>query len=287
MDDLVFLPDETAPWQGLIAASLSDGGYDIYDLDGEIIMAAGGPRLRSIAAAPSFALRGTNFPLLFGVDSEGAVRAQALIRDAGEMIEIGLDDSALAGEASAVCRFNVGIGYIDLAVLGSEPTAQIWRIQDIGEDNLSVTLQAEFDLPFPSRACASTGSELIVAGPNMGLARLTTQGEVIAEAGGFSAYDIVYAELLGRPAVLTPATERGRMRVFDAGTLEPITEIEFIGGLNAAAMERPDAMDMTDANFGGNPFATGIMAVYDRADGSIKLVGREVVVRAVVTPPEL
>lgn len=287
VDDLVFLPNEQAPWQGLIAASLADGGYDIYDLDGEIILAAGGPRLHSIAAAPSFALRGMNFPLLFGVDSQGAVRAQALLRDAGEMIEIGLGEDTLAGGASAVCRFNVGIGYIDIAVLGSAPTAQIWRIQDIGEDDLSATLQTEFDLPFPARACASTGTELIVAGPNSGIARLTSEGEVAARAPGFTATDIVYAELLGRPAVLTPATDRGRVRVFDAGTLEPITELDFEGGLNAAALERPDAFDMTDANFGGSPFAAGLMAVYDRADGSIKLVGREVVTRAVVAPPEL
>ena len=89
VDDLIFLPDSDAPWQGLIAASLSDGGYEVFNLDGEVVGGEAGPRLRSITAAPDFALRGLTIPLLFGIDSEGAVRAQAFIAEETTFIEVG------------------------------------------------------------------------------------------------------------------------------------------------------------------------------------------------------
>jgi len=285
--DLVFLPNEEAPWQGLIAASLNQGGYDIYDLDGEIVMAAAGPRLRSIAAAPSFALRGTSFPLLFGVDSEGALRAQVLIRDPGELIEIGLGEESLSGAVAGVCRYETGIGYVDLAVLGEDDRAEIWRIEDVGEDNLSATLQGALTLPFPARACASAGGDLIVGGPTGGLARVTVDGEVLAETSGYAVGDVFYAELLGRPVAAIPAPEAGQLVVFDAETLDRLSAIAFEGGLNAPGIEEPGGLAETEANFGGSPFAGGIVAVFDEADGRIKLVSREVVTRAVVAPDDL
>lgn len=287
VEDLTFLPDEAEPWKGLITASIAEGGYDIYDLDGELIAAAAGPQLRSITAAPSFPLRGASFPLLFGVDGEGEVRAQALLRDSGELIEIALGRQSLSGQAAGICRREIGIGYIDLIILGEGEEAEIWRVQDMGEEALDVSLQATIALPFPARACASTGDGIVVGGPGSGLVLIDRDGNVAAEARGHDVADLIYAELLGRRVAIAPVTDRGRMIVFDALTLEEITEIDFTDGLNAPAAERPGAVDMTDANFGGSPFAGGIMAVYDRADMRIKLVGREVITRAVVAPPEL
>ncbi|TGY87883.1 hypothetical protein E5163_13280 [Marinicauda algicola] len=284
VDDLTFLPDAQTPWQGLIAASIADGGYDIYDLDGQLLVAASGPRLRAVTAAPAFPLRGTDFPLLFGIDSEGEVRAQALLREEGELIEIAIGRASLSGEAAGLCRYDIGIGYIDIAVLGEDATAEVWRVQDMGGDVLDVSVQREIALPFPARDCARAGTGLVIAGPTGGLARIDEAGRAVAEAPGTMA-EVVYGELLGRAVAIAPVEDR--VFVYDANTLEPITEIDFEGGLNAPSIERPDALDLTDANYGGVPFHTGMLAVFDAADGRIKLVGREVITRAVVTPPEL
>lgn len=287
VEDITFLPDAETPWEGLIAASLADGGYDIYDLDGELVMTGSGPRLRSVAAAPSFPLRGINFPLLFGIDSEGEVRAQALLREDEALIEIAIGQASLSGSSAALCRYDVGIGYIDLVVLGEDARAEIWRVQDVGGDVLDVSVQNAFDLPFPARACVRSGTDIVIAGPTSGLARIDAEGNTTAQARGYPADDVVYGELLGRPVVIAPASAADRLAVLDAADLSLITEIEFEGGLNAPDITRIGGLDLTDANFGGVPFHTGMLALFDPADGRIKLIGREVITRAVVTPPEL
>jgi hypothetical protein len=284
VDDLIFLPDSDAPWQGMIAASLSDGGYEVFNLDGEVVGGEAGPRLRSITAAPDFALRGLTIPLLFGIDSDGAVRAQAFIAEETTFIEVGLTGEGLEDNATAICHAGSGIGFVDIALLNDDETAQIWRVEDTGQDNLQLTLQSQFDLPFPARACASAGTELIVTGPTGGAARLDRDGQVVADIEGYSLADVAYGELLGRAVAIAPLGQDGQLGVFDANSMEPITLIEFEEGLNAPAILQPGAIDLTDANFGGSPFSGGLLAVYDREDGRLKLIGRDVITRIVVAP---
>ena len=100
----------------------------------------------------------------------------------------------------------------------------------------------------------------------------------------YSLADVAYGELLGRAVAIAPLGQDGQLGVFDANSMEPITLIEFEEGLNAPAILQPGAIDLTDANFGGSPFSGGLLAVYDREDGRLKLIGRDVITRIVVAP---
>ncbi|PWE18005.1 hypothetical protein DDZ18_05375 [Marinicauda salina] len=284
VESLAFLPVPDAPWTGLLAASMRQGGFDIYTIDGERIIQSAGPRLIDVGAVAGFDLRGERFPFLFGVDLEGALRSYALIRETREMAELPLGADAPSEGAAGVCVFDEGIGYVDLAVLGEDAEATILRIRDRGEDALSVETRATIALPFPARACTSANGELVIGGPTAGLARIDSGGEIVADAPGLAVSELVYAELLGRPVVIAPAPELGRLIVFDARTLEEIAALELEDGLNAPAVQRPGAVALTLESYGGMAFSSGVMAVYDAGDSRVKLVAREVVSRAVVAP---
>ena len=144
--------------------------------------------------------------------------------------------------------------------------------------------QLRMPLPFAARSCAAADGELVVGGPTAGLARVDLDGETRAFASGLGVTDIGYATLLGRPAVLSAASDTGRLSIYDARTLEKIADIETEAGLNAPAFDTPTALAVTSASYGGMAFSSGLVAVYDRADSRVKIVAREVVARAVVSP---
>ncbi|MEQ8405281.1 MAG: hypothetical protein RKE49_09300 [Oceanicaulis sp.] len=267
-----------------MATTLRDGGFDIFSVEGQPLISAAGPQLGSIAAASDFALRGQVFPLLFGVDEAGALRAFAVLRQADDVAELPLEGDAAMETAAAVCTFDSGIGYVDIAVLGEGPEAAIMRVRDTGGDGLTLTEQARLPLPFTARSCAAADGDLIVGGPTAGLARVDMSGETRAFAAGLNVTDIGYATLLGRPAVMAASSDTGRLSVFDARTLEKITDVETEAGLNAPAFDTPVALAVTSASYGGMAFSSGLVAVYDRADSRVKMVAREVVARAVVSP---
>lgn len=281
-EELAFIPNAEAPWTGLIAASLAGGGFDVFDIDGQQVLAAAGPRLRGLAAAPDFPLRGERFPLLFGVDDDGALRGFAMIRETRDVLELPLEGDAPASGAAGVCLFDVGIGYVELAVLSDGLRADILRVRDTGSAGLTLERQARRTLPFPARNCARAEDDLLVAGPTAGLARVDADGATTAFAAGLSASDVAYTELLGRPAALIASAETGRIEVYDARTLDPIAEVQFDSGLSAPAFQRPIAIALTEANYGGMAFSTGVFAVYDQGDARLKLVARDVISRAVV-----
>ncbi|MGJ3232359.1 MAG: hypothetical protein ACFE0P_11225 [Oceanicaulis sp.] len=281
---LAFLPTAETPWTGLVATSLRDGGFDVFSVEGQRLISSAGPQLNAIAAAPDFALRGEVFPLLFGVDEAGALRGFAVLRQADDVVELPLEGDALVETAAAVCTLDSGIGYVDIAVLAQGPEAVVARVRDTGGDGLTLTEQARLPLPFAARSCAPADGDLIVAGPTSGLARLDMNGETRAFAAGLGVTDIGYAQLLGRPAVMAASSDTGRLNVFDARTLDKITDIETEAGLNAPAFDTPVALAVTSASYGGMAFSSGLVAVYDRADSRVKIVAREVVARAVVSP---
>jgi hypothetical protein len=279
---LAFLPNSDAPWTGLIAAGLTSGGFDIFNVDGQRVISASGPRLSGLVGVPDFPLRGEAIPLLFGLDDDGALRSFAVLRQAGDVVELPLE--GLEGSASGLCFYGEGIGFFDLALLSETAQARIVRVSDTGSAGLTVADQFEISLPFPARNCAAAGDDLLLSDPNAGLARITAQGAVEARHNGASGVDVAFTELLGRPTALTVSNQTGRMTAHDVGTLGVITDLQTVAGLNTAPFDTPAALALTGANYGGMAFSTGLVAVYDRGDASVKLVAREVVARAVVAP---
>lgn len=285
-ESLIFLPNDDAPWTGLLASSLTGGGFDVYNIDGETIISAAGPELRGLAGVSNFALRGETFPLLFGIDDMGALRGFVIVRETREVIELPLESEAALSTAAGVCLFSQGIGYVELAVLGEDAEARIVRVRDAGGAGLSVEERAARTLPFPARSCAAAEDDLLVAGPTAGLARVTPESAQSAFAAGLSVADVSYTELLGRPVALIASAQTGLVSVYDARSLDLIVDVQFEDGLSAPAFERPTALAVTEANYGGMAFSSGIMAVYDAADSSVKLVAREVLSRTVVSGDE-
>jgi len=280
--ELAFLPNREAPWTGLLAASLTTGGFDVFNIDGQPVISASGPRLGALVGVSDFPLRGEAIPLLFGLDDDGALRAFAVLRQAGDVIELPLE--GVDGPAAGLCFFDEGIGFFDLALLSDSAAARIVRISDTGSAGLTVSEQFGVDLPFPARACASAGDDLLISSPSAGLARVTPQGEVEARRNGVAGIDVAFTELLGRPTALTVSNQSGRITAHDAGSLGVITDLETIAGINTTPFDTPVALALTGANYGGMAYSAGVFAVYDRADESVKLVAREVVARAVVAP---
>lgn len=279
-EELVFLPNAEAPWTGLIAASLTNGGFDIFNVDGETVISAAGPRLRGLAGVPEFALRGESFPLLFGADEDGQLRGFAVVRETRDVIELPLEGAP--DGAAGLCLFDEGIGYVELALLGEDAQARLVRIRDTGGAGLTVELRQERALPFPARSCAGAEDDLLVAGPTAGLARVDALGAAQAFAPDLSVSDVAFTELLGRPVALVASSQTGLLTVYDARSLDPIVDVQFEDGLSAPSFERPSAIAMTDANYGGMGFSTGLMAAYDDGDSRVKLVAREVISRTVV-----
>lgn len=278
--ELAFLPNSDAPWTGLLAAGLTSGGFDVFNVDGQRVISASGPRLRALVGVSDFPLRGETIPLLFGLDDDGALRGFAVLRQAADIVELPLE--GFDGAAAGLCFYDEGIGFFDLALLSEGAQARIVRISDTGSAGLTVAEQFDVDLPFPARACAAAQEDLLVSEPNAGLARITPQGAVQARLNGVSGIDVAFTELLGRPTALTVSNRTGRLTALDASTLGVITDLQTVAGLNTAPFETPVALALTGANYGGMAFSTGLVAVYDRDDESIKLVAREVVARAVV-----
>ncbi len=285
-ESLIFLPNEESPWTGLLASSLTGGGFDIFNVDGQTIISAAGPELRGLAGVSNFALRGETFPLLFGVDDTGQLRGFVVVSETEEVIELPLESETALPASAGVCLYDEGIGYVELAVLSEESEARIVRVRDAGGSGLTLEQRDVRALPFPARSCSSADEALLVAGPTAGLARIAPDDAQTAFAAGLSVADVSYTELLGRPVALVASAQTGLVSVYDARTLDLIVDVQFEDGLNAPAFERPTALAVTEANYGGMAFSSGIVAVYDAADSSIKLVAREVLSRTVVSGDE-
>lgn len=280
LSGLAFLPNTDTPWTGRIATTLASGGFDIFNVEGERILTASGPRLDGVTGASNFALRGETFPILFGVDTDSNLRGFVIAEQADSVIEIPLE-MGLEGEWAATCLYETGIGYVDIALLGTDREAAIVRVRDTGSDGLTVSPVQEFSLPYPARDCTAANGDLIVAAPTAGILRVSETGVVQAETGALSVFDITYSELYGQSVVLAAEPGTSALAVYDANTLDPIAMVETTNGLSTQGFIRPTLLDSSLAGYGGMSFSTGLVAGYDRDDGSVKLLAREVVSRAV------
>ncbi len=283
LNDLAFLSNPDAPWTGLIAGGLSNGGFDLFTIEGQRVMSSSGPRLEGLVGVAQFDLRGERFPFLFGVDTDGEMRSFAVVEQAGEIIELPLE-TGFETEWRSACYYSSGIGFVELALLGVGSEAAIVRIRDNGGAGLAVELRERVDLPFAARNCAVADNDLIVSGPTAGIARVSVNSRVLAEVSAVSVSELIYTELFGRPVAITLESGTPALLVYDAQTLNPIATLGTTGGLSTSGFQSPVTLTSTMDSYGGMAFSTGLIAGYDRSNGSVKLLARDVVSRAVLAP---
>ncbi|GJL97970.1 MAG: hypothetical protein DHS20C06_17870 [Hyphobacterium sp.] len=278
---VAFLPDSNTAWAGLIATAASEGGIDLYDVDGESVFRMTGPRLWGLASAPGFQLRGENLPLLFGADRDtNLVRAYALLRSGPELIEAPVEPIGPSGDIAAVCGLGEGIGYVDLMVLSRGTTGEIWRISDTGGDLIGATRRARFDLPSPARTCTSGNGFIYAAGPAGGIYRLADDGTVEGQVDGL-AISLAAGEFLGRPVLILTDGTSETVEVRDGRTLALIGDVIIRNGFSIPGVDEPGALAVSDASFGGAAYQSGLVAVADQDDGRVRLIARETFARGI------
>jgi len=278
---VVFLPDSNTAWAGLIATAASEGGIDLYNVDGESVFRMTGPRLWGLAGAPGFQLRGESLPLIFGADRDtNLVRAYALLRSGPELIEAPVQPIGPAGDIAAVCGLGEGIGYVDLMVLSRGTSAEIWRISDTGGELIGATRRARFDLPSPVRTCTSGNGYIYAAGPAGGIYRLSDDGAVEGQIDGL-AISLAAGEFLGRPVLLLADGTSETVEVRDGRTLELIGDVIIRNGFSIPGVDQPGALAASDASFGGAAYQSGLVAVTDLEDGRVRLIARETFARGI------
>lgn len=278
-----FLPDPSTAWAGLIVSATREGGLDLYNVDGESVHRMTGPRVWGLASAPGFQLRGEALPLVFAADrAANFVRAYALFRDGPALIEAPLERLTPDGDLAAICALGEGIGYFDILVLTRSTEAEIWRISDTGGDLIGAERRAQFNLPFPARACAANDGVIYATGPAGGIVRLDETGQVEAEAQGF-AISLAAGDFLGRPVVMASNGTAQTLEVRDGITLERIGDVAIGAGFSIPGVQQPGALAVIDASFGGAAYQSGLVAIADESDGRIRLIAHETFARAIAT----
>ncbi|MCR9266189.1 MAG: hypothetical protein NXI03_01325, partial [Alphaproteobacteria bacterium] len=281
--DVDFLPDPDAPSLGYVVAAPREGGLDLFNLDGELVTRHAGARLSSIAVAPDFELRGESLPLIFGASPDnGQVFGYAVVRAGARVLDLPLGAVEAADGVSGICLLREGAGYVDLVVLGTGASAEVWRVRDAGEDALSVESLRRFNLPAPARQCDAFDSEIYTLSPAGGLARLDANGNVLAESPA-RASSLSVSEFSGSRLVLATDGSGETVMSLDGRTLEPHFDIDVIDGLSTPGIEQPGAIDASMANFGFTAYANGMLAVFDEDDQRLKVISRDAFSRAVIT----
>ena len=177
-----FLPDPDAPSLGYVVAAPREGGLDFFNLDGELVTRHAGARLTSIAVAPDFELRGESLPLVFGASPDNdQVYGYAVVRAGARVLDLPLAAVDAADGVAGICLLREGAGYVDLVILGTGASAEVWRVRDAGDDALSVESLRQFPLPAPARQCDTFDNDIYTLSPAGGLTRLDAQGAVLAE----------------------------------------------------------------------------------------------------------
>ncbi|MFT6461297.1 MAG: hypothetical protein ACJA0Y_000793 [Maricaulis maris] len=277
-----FLPDPQAPSLGLVLSAPRIGGLDLYDLDGVLRTRHTGERLSGLATAPNFELRGESLPLIFGAAADSqAVRGFAVVRDGAQVLDLPLGAIEPLDGVSGLCLMREGTGFVELVVLNTGAHAEIWRVRDAGEDQLSVERIRDFPLPAPARQCAAFDGDIYTASPAGGLARLTADGTLLADAR-YPAASLTIGEFNGTRLVLAADGNGETVDTFDAATLEAGISIDIVDGLSTPGVQSPGALAVTSADYGYTAYANGLLAVYDTDAGRLKVVSRDALTRAVV-----
>ncbi|WP_300527409.1 hypothetical protein [Maricaulis sp.] len=276
---LAFVPSTMAPSLGMIVSATRDGGLEIFDADGALRTAHAGAQLTALAAAPGFQLRGESLPLVFGSAADGSGLLGYAITPDFEVFDLPLGSVATEGDIRGVCLFGEGIGYVDLVVLESGNAAVIARVQDRGEQQLSVEAIERFDLPSPARSCTVLDDDIYFAAPASGIARTSRSGEVLAERMELST-GLASDNFNGTPVILTVNGNDGDVLVLDADTLTPRANFVFVDGLSTPGLGTAGRIALTDQSYGFTAYSDGMLAFFDRGDNRIKVVSREATVRS-------
>lgn len=279
---LTFLPNADAASLGLIVGTPRDGGLDLYDADGALRRQHSGPRLTGLAAAPGFQLRGEALPLIFSASAENdTVQGYAVVADDFRILDLPLAEIQPADGISGLCLYREGAGFVDLAILGDGPTAEIWRVRDSGGATLDVESRLQFSLPAPARSCVADNGDLYVTSPSGGIARIDGEGNLLLERSMVAA-DIAVGLINGASLVLVSDASGETLQAFTAADFEPYAEIRVVDGLSTPGISEPGAIAITDQSYGFTAYSNGMIAAYDRGDGRIKVISRESFSRALL-----
>ena len=281
--DIVFLPNLETPSLGAIIGAPRSGGLDVYDADGEVRTEHSGPAMSTLAAAPDFQLRGERLPLIFGAASDASALHGFVVTLADfRVFELPLGAFTPQDGVAGLCMLEEGIGYIDLVLLGTGATAEIIRIQDSGEDLLSVTQRSSFELQAPARECTTIDNAIFTLSPAGGVTRFSAEGVIEAELE-IAATGIASGEFNGSNlVVLTNAASR-ELHTFHAADLERAANVTVVDGLSTPGIEEPAAIDITATTYGYTAYGEGMLGVFDRSDNRVKVISREAFSRAYFT----
>ncbi len=280
---LAFLPRADAPSLGAILAAPRQGGLDLFDADGLRRGELAGPRLSGLAAAPGFQLRGESLPLVFGTAADGSgLFGYAVLLDEFEAFDLPLANSGSADGISGLCLMEEGIGYVDLVILNTGATAEVWRVSDNGNEAMSVEALSQFALPAPARACTTLDGSIFTLSPASGIARLDREGNVTAELNVAGA-DLAAGEFNGTPLIIVTDGATGQLEAFNASDLMPAAEFTVVDGLSTPGIGQAGAISVTDQTYGFTAYSQGMLAVFDRSDERVKVISREAFTRAYFT----
>lgn len=271
-------------WRGALFAAPGDGGLVAYDADGNAILTEDGPRYSALATAPDFQMRGADLPLLAAVDAAaGGVSIYAFSRDQAAVFLAPTDPIAPDAVARGVCAASDEASSFTILILGEAGGAELWRLEDTGDQRLAASRVLAFDTPDVARLCTvdtETG-DMYVSGPGTGVVRISSQGEVLAEVET-SADGLAFGLFAGRRRVV--ATQSGgEVLMLDPETLETAETARITQGFSTPGVDTPGAVTYTARTYGG-AYPDGFLAIGDSLDGRPKFIDRTYIGKRLVEP---
>jgi len=281
-----FIPNPTSPSLGRIISAPSDGGLDVFNTDGELIIEHAGARLSGLAVAPGFQLRGQELPLVFGaIADSNTIGSFAFVREQNVIFEVPLADLSPVDGVAGLCLLREGVGFVDLVILGDGASAEIWRVMDSGDETLSVTQRGSFALPAPARECVSDNGDILVSALSAGIARVDTDGNVLAQ-NATVATSLAVNTFDGMQLVLVTNGADASLATFGATDLEPFATVTIEDGLSTPGVDRPGPISVSSANFGYTAYSGGMVAVFDAEDSRVKVISLDTLGRSLFPAPE-
>ena len=280
---LGFLPNRDSASLGLIVSAPREGGLDLFDADGVLRTRHAGERLSGLATAPGFQLRGENLPLIFGASpSSNSVLGYAVVTDGIRVLDLPLAATTPLDGVAGLCLYREGVGYVDLVILSTGASAEIWRIRDAGQDVLNVEQRQSFALTAPARQCATLDGDIYLASPAGGITRMGPDG-VIAAENSQSVTGLAVSDFNGSRLVLATDGATGQVHTFYAHDLLPASELTVVDGLSTPGIERPSGIAITSESYGFTAYISGMIAVFDQDDQRIKVISHDAATRALVS----
>jgi myo-inositol-hexaphosphate 3-phosphohydrolase len=281
-----FVPNPNSPSLGRVISAPSDGGLDVFNTDGELIVQHAGSRLTGLAVAPDFQLRGQELPLVFGAIADtNTIGSYAFVREQNVIFEVPLADISPVDGVAGLCLLREGVGFVDLVILGDGASAEIWRVMDSGDETLSVTQRAAFALPAPARECVSDNGDILVSALSAGIARVDTEGNVLAQNSTI-ATSLAVNTFDGMQLVMVTNGTDGSLATFGAGDLEPFATVTIEDGLSTPGVKRPGPISVSPANFGYTAYSGGMVAVFDVHDSRVKVISLDTLGLSLFPAPE-